>query len=94
MRFNARFFVVHADLLQGQLGGSGELSDLDFYSADDVLHNKLILDVTEFMLKSLIGLAANPANFDQRAPLFSYRGLTPYIHYHSPRNIVAEKGRR
>lgn len=94
IRFNARFFVVHADLLQGQLGGSGELSDLDFYSADDVLHNKPILDVTEFMLKSLIPFAANPAEFDPRAPLFSYRGLTPFIHYHSPRDTAAEKRRR
>lgn len=94
IRFNARFFVVHADLLQGKLGGSGELSELDFYSADDVLHNKLILDVTEFMLKSLIRLAANPADFDHRAPLFSYRGLTPFIHYHSPRDSAADKQRR
>lgn len=94
IRFNARFFIVHADWLRGQLGGSGELSDLDFYSADDVLHNKLILDVTEFMLTSLIRMATKPADFDQRAPLFSYRGLTPFIHYHSPRGIAAEKRRR
>jgi 8-oxo-dGTP pyrophosphatase MutT (NUDIX family) len=93
IRFNARFFIVHADLLQGQLGGSGELSDLDFYPADDVLHNKLIVDVTEFMLKSLIRLAANPNDFEQRAPLFSYRGSTPFIYYHSPLGIGAEKGR-
>jgi 8-oxo-dGTP pyrophosphatase MutT (NUDIX family) len=89
IRFNARFFIVQADLLQGQIGGSGELSDLEFYPAADVLHNKLILDVTEFMLKSLIRFAANPTDFDQRAPLFSYRGLTPFIHYRSPRDIAA-----
>ncbi|MCC6887647.1 MAG: NUDIX hydrolase [Hyphomicrobiales bacterium] len=86
IRFNARFFIVHSDLLQGQLGGSGELSELDFYPAEDILDNKLILDVTEFMLKSLMRFAANPADFDRPAPLFSYRGLTPFIHYHSPRN--------
>jgi 8-oxo-dGTP pyrophosphatase MutT (NUDIX family) len=91
IRFNARFFVVQADLMQGQLGGSGELSDLDFYPADDILRNKPILDITEFMLKLLVDFAANPAGFEHRAPLFSYRGVTPFIHYHSPRNIAAEK---
>jgi 8-oxo-dGTP pyrophosphatase MutT (NUDIX family) len=94
IRFNARFFIVHADLLQGHIGGSGELSELDFYPADNVIDNKLIVDVTEFMLKSLIRFAANPADFDQRTPLFSYRGLTPFIHYSSPRDTVAGDKRR
>lgn len=94
IRFNARFFIVRADLLQGDLGGSGELTELDFYAADDILENKLIVDVTEFMLKSLIRFAANPADFDPGAPLFAYRGLTPFIHYYSPRDIAAGNGHR
>ena len=94
IRFNARFFIVHADLLQGHLGGSGELVELDFYNANEVLNNKLIVDVTEFMLTSLIRLAANPTDYDQRAPLFSYRGMTPFIHYHSSRGIVAKRTAR
>lgn len=94
IRFNARFFIVSADLLQGDLGGSGELSDLAFYAAEDILHNKLIVDVTEFMLKALMRFAADPADFDPGAPLFSYRGLTPFIHYHSPRNRATDRERR
>jgi 8-oxo-dGTP pyrophosphatase MutT (NUDIX family) len=81
IRFNARFFAVHADLLLGELGGSGELSELDFYSANDVIDSKPIVDVTDFMLKSLIRFAANPADLDPRAPLLSYRGSTPFVHY-------------
>jgi 8-oxo-dGTP pyrophosphatase MutT (NUDIX family) len=81
IRFNARFFIVHADLLQGELGGSGELSELAFYRADDVLKNKLIVDVTEFMLTSLKSFAENPSAAVSRAPLFSYRGLVPFISY-------------
>jgi 8-oxo-dGTP pyrophosphatase MutT (NUDIX family) len=94
IRFNARFFIVHADLLQGQLGGSGELSELAFYPAADVIDNMPIVDVTEFMLTSLIRFATNPTDFDQRTPLLSYRGLTPFIHYSSPRDIVEGGGRR
>jgi 8-oxo-dGTP pyrophosphatase MutT (NUDIX family) len=94
IRFNARFFIVRAELLQGDLGGSGELTELDFYAADDILKNKLIVDVTEFMLKSLIRFAASPADFDPGAPLFAYRGLTSFIHYHSPRGIAAGNARR
>jgi 8-oxo-dGTP pyrophosphatase MutT (NUDIX family) len=94
IRFNARFFIVRADLLQGQLGGSGELSDLDFYAADDILRDKLILDITEFMLTSLIRFAADPAGFSPHPPVFSYRGRTPFIHYPSARNAPSDDGRR
>jgi 8-oxo-dGTP pyrophosphatase MutT (NUDIX family) len=94
IRFNARFFIVRAELLEGELGGSGELSDLAFYSADDILENKLIVDVTEFMLTSLKSFAASPEDFDPGAPLFAYRGLTPFIHYHSARDIAPGNVRR
>lgn len=92
IRFNARFFIAHAGLLHGQLGGSGELSDLDFYPADNVLRDMLIVDVTEFMLKALIRFAENPASFNPNAPLFSYRGLVPFISYHPSGAMLAGRG--
>lgn len=80
IRFHARFFVAHADLLQGDLGGSGELSDLDFYPASRVLAQMPILDVTEFMLNRLLAYADDP-NVEARSPVFSYRGETAFIRY-------------
>lgn len=89
IRFNARFFIVHADRLEGELAGSGELSDLAFYAVGDVLQDKPIVDVTEFMLKSLISFAAEPQQFYSAAPVFSYRGLAPFIRYEKIDGITA-----
>lgn len=81
IRFNARFFIAHADTLQGQLGDSDELSELDFYAVDDVLRDMPIIDVTEFMLKNLLDFAQNPAGTDPGAPVFCYRGKIPLVRY-------------
>lgn len=89
LRFNARFFIVHADRLEGKLAGSGELSDLAFYDVSDVLQNKPIVDVTEFMLQSLIRFAAEPQHFYSAAPVFSYRGLVPFIRYQAISGVAA-----
>lgn len=89
IRFNARFFIVHADRLEGEIAGSGELSDLAFYAVDDVLQNKPIVDVTEFMLTSLINFAEEPQQFYSAAPVFSYRGLAPFIRYEAISGITA-----
>jgi 8-oxo-dGTP pyrophosphatase MutT (NUDIX family) len=40
-RFDARFFVVSADCLQGNLAGSGELEDLRYLTVRDVLSTEL-----------------------------------------------------
>ncbi len=85
IRFNARFFIVPAERLEGRIGGSGELSDLAFYRAADVLRDKLIVDVTEFMLKNLMAHAADPGGFDPQAPVFAYRGDVPFIRHAAPR---------
>ncbi len=89
LRFNARFFIVHADRLEGEIAGSGELSELDFYNVNDVLLNKPIVDVTEFMLQSLIRFAVEPEDFYSAAPVFSYRGLTPFIRYQAISGVTA-----
>lgn len=52
IRFHARFFRAPASALSGNLQGSGELSELDWYPLTHAL--KLpIIDVTEFVLMEL-----------------------------------------
>ncbi len=43
IRFNARFLVVHADHVSGDLGGDGELDNLRFYGMQEALALDLAL---------------------------------------------------
>jgi 8-oxo-dGTP pyrophosphatase MutT (NUDIX family) len=81
IRFHARFFVARADEFRGAIAGSGELSELGFYRATDVLEHKPVVDVTEFMLNRLIAYAADPLRFDARTPIFSYKDEAPFVRY-------------
>lgn len=81
IRFHARFFVARDSELQGEIGGSGELSELGFYSATEVLAHMPVVDVTEFMLNRLIAYAADRLRFDERTPVFSYRDDGPFVRY-------------
>jgi 8-oxo-dGTP pyrophosphatase MutT (NUDIX family) len=81
IRFHARFFVVRAEELRGEIAGSGELSELGFYPATEVLANMPVVDVTEFMLNRVIAYAADPLRFDPRMPIFSYRDDGPFVRY-------------
>jgi 8-oxo-dGTP pyrophosphatase MutT (NUDIX family) len=81
IRFHARFFIVRAEALQGELAGSGELSELRFYPVTDVLAHMPVVDVTEFMLNRIIGYAAAPLNFNPKTPVFSYKGEASFVRY-------------
>ena len=81
IRFHARFFVARAEEFRGEIAGSGELSELGFYPATEVLANMPVVDVTEFMLNRVIGYAADPLRFDARTPIFSYRDDGPFVRY-------------
>jgi len=81
IRFHARFFVARAEEFKGALAGSGELSELGFYPATEVLANMPVVDVTEFMLNRVIAYAADPLRFDPRTPIFSYRDDGPFVRY-------------
>jgi 8-oxo-dGTP pyrophosphatase MutT (NUDIX family) len=81
IRFHARFFVARAEEFRGELAGSGELSELGFYPATEVLANMPVVDVTEFMLNRVIAYAADPLRFDPRTPTFSYRDDGPFVRY-------------
>ena len=81
IRFHARFFIVNTTALQGQLGGSGELSDLGFYPATKILEQMLIVDVTEFLLKRVLDYTTSPDQFGSRTPVFSYKNEIPFVRY-------------
>lgn len=79
-RFNARFFFAWADDMSGELGGSGELSDLDFFPLSEALKLPLV-DVTEFMLLEVQRRHAENLAPREKYPFFSYRTDSPYIRY-------------
>lgn len=81
IRFHARFFIVSADALVGELAGSGELSDLAFYPVSDVLAHMPVVDVTEFMLRRVIDTPATRLDPGLRTPVFAYRRETAFIRY-------------
>lgn len=79
IRFHARFFLANAEAATGDIGGSGELSDLGWYSVADALSSLPIIDVTEFMLGEIKN------HFDgtkpDTPPLFAYRKNIPFVKY-------------
>ena len=79
IRFHARFFACSAELLHGDLQGSGELLDLAWRPIRVAL-TMPIADVTEFMLEEVIRLRRQSA-IRVGAPLFSYRNGKPMIRY-------------
>jgi 8-oxo-dGTP pyrophosphatase MutT (NUDIX family) len=81
IRFHARFFVARAEEFRGEIAGSGELSELAFYRATEVLEHMPVVDVTEFMLNRIIAYAADPLRFEARTPIFSYRDDAPFVRY-------------
>lgn len=80
VRFNARFFYAWADEMEGDLGGSGELSDLDYFPLEEALKLPLV-DVTDFMLKELQRRDSEDLAPKEQYPFFSYRTEKPYIRY-------------
>ena len=79
-RFNARFFFAWAEDMTGELGGSGELSDLDFFPLQEALKLPLV-DVTEFMLLEVQRRYEDNLVPQEKYPFFSYRADAPYIRY-------------
>jgi 8-oxo-dGTP pyrophosphatase MutT (NUDIX family) len=81
IRFHARFFIARAEALQGELAGSGELSELGFYPVTEALAHMPVVDVTEFMLNRVSSYATAPLNFNVRTPVFSYKDEVPVVRY-------------
>ena len=81
IRYHARFFIASAEALQGELAGSGELSELSFYPVTDALAHLPVVDVTEFMLNRISNYAAASPEFNPLTPIFSYKDEVPFVHY-------------
>jgi 8-oxo-dGTP pyrophosphatase MutT (NUDIX family) len=81
IRFHARFFIARAEALQGELAGSGELSELGFYPVTEVLTHMPVVDVTEFMLNRVNSYSVAPPHFNPPTPVFSYKNEVPFVHY-------------
>jgi 8-oxo-dGTP pyrophosphatase MutT (NUDIX family) len=93
IRFNARFFIAHAEHTRGELGGSGELSELMFYPVAIVMEGMPILDVTEFMLNELIRFANDASGVDRPPPIFCYRRTVPYVRYPGSRKASRQSAK-
>lgn len=78
IRFHARFYAAPADIAAGELRGSGELEDLDWYPLFEAL--KLpVIDVTEFVLHEVKHGVPEQAAGDAPVPLFAYRNGRPLL---------------
>ncbi|MDP6855313.1 MAG: hypothetical protein QF598_07370 [Arenicellales bacterium] len=71
IRFHARFFMVDASHLTGNLSGDGELCDLEWWQVGELVDVPM-LDVTRFMLERAVALLQGTAT-EQPAPLFTWR---------------------
>lgn len=78
IRFHARFFMAAWRPEDGALGGSGELSDLQWIPIDRATDLGL-LDVTHFMLGEIERRLAEPDA--GTVPLFAYRLDKPFVRY-------------
>lgn len=78
IRFHARFFMATYRPEDGAIGGSGELSDLQWIPIDRAADYGL-LDVTHFMLGEIQRRLAEPDS--DTVPLFAYRLDRPFVRY-------------
>ena len=80
-RFHARFFMVDAIHVHGEIGGSGELEDLSWVPFRKAFQMHII-DVTTFMLEEVERLLAME-NIDKARlrPRYTYRFGKPVISY-------------
>ena len=75
IRFHARFFMVDAAHISGELGGSGELEFLRWLPIDEAL-TLPVPSITARVLKEVDRLMANPAELDDpERPVTAYRTL-------------------
>ena len=77
IRFNARFFIVNAENLNGVLRGNGELLDLQYFNMEKALELELPL-ITQRVLELVALYARNPAELNaptlDQIVLFKHNG--------------------
>ncbi len=74
MRFNARFLGAPAEKLRGEMGGSGELENLDWYPLSRALDAQLA-DITRKMLGEFTAWLETPPEARAARPKIVYRGM-------------------
>lgn len=79
-RFNARFFLAWEEATEGQLGGSGELSNLHWVSINDALALPTVA-ITKFMLKHVQDMADAGFPAIDRSIFFTWRNGKRYIRH-------------
>ncbi len=78
IRFNTRFLMQDARHATGELGGSGELLHLQWFSIEEALRMPLV-DVTEFVVREVQELLTNTPHRRKEYPLFTYYNGKPLI---------------
>ncbi len=78
IRFNTRFLLQDANKVTGELGGSGELLHLNWFSIEEALQMPLV-DVTEFVVKEVSDIVTNASRNKNEFPLFTYYNGRPVI---------------
>jgi len=73
MRFNARFLLAPAEMVRGELGGSGELEGLDWYPLSKALEAKLA-DITRKILGEFAQWIEVPPAERHLRPKIVYQG--------------------
>jgi 8-oxo-dGTP pyrophosphatase MutT (NUDIX family) len=79
IRFNARFFCIHASLVTGTLGGDGELDNLRFYDMAEALALDLAAPTRRMLEQLRAWLVLSDAERDARSlvPVLKDRGWRP-----------------
>jgi 8-oxo-dGTP pyrophosphatase MutT (NUDIX family) len=77
VRFHARFFLVNAEHVSGEVRGNGELEDIEWHPIGQALALP-IFDVTEFILSEL---GRQLRTYSPRKPVLSYRNGAVRVYY-------------
>ena len=74
-RFNARFLVIDADLVTGNLAGSGELEELRFFDMEEALALDLAVPTRQVLQRLKLFLAMSPQEQTERrhTPVYQQR---------------------
>jgi 8-oxo-dGTP pyrophosphatase MutT (NUDIX family) len=78
IRFNTRFLMVDAQHTSGEIAGSGELLELQWFSIKEALAMPLV-DVTEFVVAEIRDRLEGTLPSPHQYPLFTYLNGRPVI---------------
>ncbi len=74
IRFNARFLAAPAEAVHGEIAGSGELEDLDWYTPE-AAHRRRVADITGKVLVEFLDWLEMAPRARSSRPLIVFRGM-------------------